>query len=301
MNDKRKLLRAVKDIYTQKGNMMHYLRKTSGNDQNSVEDILISYDLQAGNYIRYYNKNKELKHKFSVALAEVLNRLGNVDTLLEAGVGEATTLGPLLTELKTKPEHVYAFDLSWSRMKYARKFLKQLNIHDVHLFTGDMFCAPLKDDSIDIVYTVHAIEPNGGREREALQELYRIANQYLILLEPSYEFANEKARERMMTHGYITNLYGTAKELGYNIIEHRLFDVSLNLLNPTGLMIIKKNEIQSKDDNPLCCPITKMNIVREDSALYSEESMLAYPVIDDIPCLLPQNAIVATHFLDSLD
>ena len=45
---------------------------------------------------------------------------------------------------------------------------------------GDMFNLPITDDSIDLVYTVHALEPNGGKEKEALKELYRITKKYLM-------------------------------------------------------------------------------------------------------------------------
>ena len=77
-----------------------------------------------------------------------------------------------------------------------------------------MFNLPLLDNSIDIVYTSHSMEPNGGHEEELLAELYRVTNNYLILLEPAYEFASEEARARMRKHGYVTNLYETAKRLG---------------------------------------------------------------------------------------
>jgi len=119
----------------------------------------------------------------------------------------------------------------------------------------------------------------------------------LILLEPSYELSDNNARERMLEHGYVTQLYSTAIELGYNVIEHRLFELSSNPLNPTGLMIIKK-DFDSKVLDPLCCPITKTNLIKKPDAYFSETSLLAYPIIGEIPCLLSQNAIVATKFLD---
>jgi uncharacterized protein YbaR (Trm112 family) len=31
---------------------------------------------------------------------------------------------------------------------------------------------------------------------------------------------------------------------------------------------------------------------------FSKESLLLYPIIEMIPCLLPENAIIATHYLD---
>lgn len=144
-----------------------------------------------------------------------------------------------------------------------------------------MFSIPIKNNSIDIVYTVHAIEPNGGNEKEILMELYRVTGKYLILMEPAYELANDEARERMKKHGYVTNLYETACSLGYDVIEYKLLSTCLNPLNPTGVMIISKNECID-EPQPFCCPITKSELRVIDNMMYSSDSMLMYPVMGGI-------------------
>ncbi|MBU3142320.1 methyltransferase domain-containing protein [Clostridium sp. CF012] len=295
--DKLKILSRVKQLYLENTNIIKHLKETEGNNYNSIEDIMISYDFQAGTYSKAYKEDSLFSNKYCFELAQCIGNLGKYNSLLEVGIGEATTLAPLILSLENKPNKCYGFDISWSRIKYAKQFLNDLKISNVELFTGDLFCTPFKDNSIDIVYTSHSIEPNGGKEKEALMELYRITNKYLILLEPSYEFANEESKERMLSHGYVTNLYSTAKKLGYNVIEHKLFGICSNPLNPTGLIIIEKN-LNSEVLNPLCCPVTKTDIVKKNNAYFSEESLLAYPIIDEIPCLLSQNAIIATKFLE---
>lgn len=296
--EKISLLNKIKEIYDNGDNIIKYLKKIKTQDKNTIEDILISYDFQAGSYSKYYKEQPSEKNKYCKSLAEIINGLGDFSSLLEVGVGEATTLGPTILHLNSEPNISFGFDISWSRLKYAQRLLHELEIKNVNLVTGDLFNSPIKNNSIDIVYTSHSIEPNGGREKEALEELYRITNKYLILLEPAYELANEEARARMLEHGYVTSLYSTAKELGYEIIEHRLFEVSANPLNPTGLIVIKKKEDYRNVNNPICCPITKTDLRIEKGAYFSKDALLAYPIIDDIPCLTPQNAIVATKFLD---
>lgn len=304
MDNKMKMLYDLKQRYSKRENIINFLKDSSGEKVNSVSDILISYDLQAGSYIRGYNRDRAIRDRFAERLAGVLSDLGQFSSLLEAGVGEAVTLRNVLERMNQIPNQIYGFDLSWSRVKYGMSFMKGLNLEasTVKLFTGDLFASPFADDSIDVVYTVHAIEPNGGREVEALSELYRITRKYLIILEPTFELADEESRQRMLSYGYVTNLYRVAKDLGYDVIEHRLFDVSLNPLNPTGIIVIRKpnnGEMQlRKESNSIRCPITKAPLRPMKSVYYSQESMLAYPILDGIPCLLPQNAIVATHFMD---
>ena len=291
------MMSKIKEIHLENKNIIKYLKEIDGRTNNSIEDIMISYDFQAGSYTKAYKKDPKQKENFCSCLANIINNLEDCNSILEVGVGEGTTLGPLFKKVEKELSKWYGFDISWSRIKYANKFLKETGINNVCLFTGDLFSTPLKDNSIDIVYTAHSIEPNGGKEKEALEELYRITNKYLILLEPSYEFACEEGRRRMEYHGYVKNLYSTAKENGYDIIEHRLFDVSANPLNPTGLIIIRKKP-EKKSKRPLCCPVTITYLIKKDNVFFSEESFLVYPIIEEIPCLLPQNAIIATKFLD---
>ncbi len=119
------------------------------------------------------------------------------------------------------------------------------------------------------------------------------------MLEPAYELATEEAQKRIKEHGYVSDLYGAAKRLGYEVLTYRLFPPFSNPLNPTGLMIIKKGEITKPNQKPaFSCPVTKSLLQDIENVYFSKDSMLAYPVIQGIPCLLPQNAIIATHFLD---
>ncbi|OJJ19302.1 hypothetical protein BKI52_21040 [marine bacterium AO1-C] len=293
---KSKKLQFIKSLYDKGENIMAFLRE---NDyQNSTEAILISYDFQAGSYIQYTNANPDFNQNYTQCLAKVITDLAP-QSIMEAGVGEATTLANVLANTDNNSLQAYGFDLSWSRIKYAADYVasKQLK-NSVFLSTGDLFQMPYLDNSIDVVYTSHSIEPNGGREKDALEELYRVTNKYLVLLEPAYELAHEEARQRMKRNGYITTLYETAKSLGYKILEYKLFDYTANPNNPTGLMIIEKSNKNTNITNPLACPVTQTNLTLTNGSYFSEKSLLAYPIINEVPCLTPDNAIIATKFLD---
>lgn len=291
-------LQKIKELYNRGENIIDYIKGQENQLENSTESIMISYDLQAGSYVRNTKKHPEIKENYTKAIVKVIEKLGYFDSILEAGVGEATGLANLIPKLAVSPQKVLGFDLSWSRVKFAQAYCQEKKLEGPILFTGDLFNAPIQDNAIDIVYTLHAMEPNGGKEKEALAELYRITNKYLIILEPIYELASKEAQQRMDRLGYVKNLLATAEKLGFEVIEYRLFDYFVNSLNPTGLIIIKKNSEKRQVHNPLACPITKKELTLVKGSYYCKESMLAYPIIDEIPCLLPQNAIIATHYMD---
>lgn len=296
---KKNSLNLIKEKYKKGDNIIKYL-KDNKISENTNEIIAISYDFQSGNYIKNVEKNPEFNKKYTESIAKVINKLGvKYESILEAGVGEATTLANLISKLKIKPQRIYGFDIAWSRIRYALEYLKKKNIVPTSLFMCDLFNIPLADNSIDMVYTSHSIEPNGGREREALTELMRVTKKYLILLEPAYEFANAKARKRMEKHGYIKNLYKIAVSMKLNIKEHRLFDIFANPLNPTGIMVIEKRRFAQRNiKDPFTCPVTKFPLELVKDSYFTKKGLLVYPIIDEVPCLLKENALVATHFED---
>jgi uncharacterized protein YbaR (Trm112 family) len=161
-----------------------------------------------------------------------------------------------------------------------------------------MMRIPFSDNSIDVVYTSHSIEPNGGSELPILSELYRVARKYLVMVEPSYELAHESARKRMELHGYCRGLVEHAQTLGFDILEHTTFPISLNPENPAAVTILKKDAQCEQPESVLACPIFKLPLREESGALYSPEALSVYPIVGGIPCLRDTNAILASKYLD---
>lgn len=299
MINKLTLLPKIKELYKSGGNIIQFLKEFNHDKKTTFEDILISYDFQAGSYTEIVSNNMDYMNRYSQMIADEIEGLHvNFESIMEVGVGEATTLGNVIQKFKSPIKRSYGFDISWSRIHYGNNYLKSKGISNTHLFMGDLFNIPLADNSIDILYTSHSLEPNGGKEKEALEELYRVANKYIVLLEPGYEFVDDELKKRMDAHGYVKNLVGVASKLGYKVVKNNLFGLGINKLNPPQLIIIEKNKNASSNEAQFNCPITKTKLYQEDNYCYTNDGLLAYPILKNIPCLLPQHAIVATRLND---
>ena len=288
------LIQKIRDIYARGENVLRFLEQNS--NMNDWESIMISYDFQAGTYTKLAAEKKEYFDAYTAAIAAAIPDLHAQRSILEVGVGEATVMNPLMAKIDPHGTmRKQGFDISWSRVRYAKQnALAAGNNSD--FFTANLFNIPLPDNSVDIVYTSHSLEPNGGKEKEALRELYRVANHYVVLLEPDYENATPQGRERMQHHGYVKDLARHAAELGFEVVTNRAFDVSINPLNPTGLTIIRKATTTAVAADGFICPITRTQLSPCGGALFSREAGLIYPIIDGIPCLLEGAVILGVHF-----
>lgn len=209
----------LKKMYEEGGNIMRFFREDTGkNDQNA---ILYSYDMQSGSYTEYHEKNikSDIKRTFifhdaavemtysqyydifGKYIAGILDGL-KVKNFLEAGIGEATSACGILKNMKTKPDFYGGLDLSLSRIMHGNKFASEKG-ENIDLAAASLFNMPFEDNSIDCALTINAIEPNSGREEDALKELYRVAARYVVMLEPDYGLGNDLTKSHIEKHGYI--------------------------------------------------------------------------------------------------
>lgn len=283
--------------YRAGGNVMQLLREATPDGRNTPEAVLIAYDLQAGSYVRAMRQptHRAAMTAYTRALAELFDSLG-AETVLEAGVGEATTLAHVVRHMTRQPRRAAGFDISWSRVFTGLEYAATCEV-DLRLFVADLFATPLPDGAFDVVYTSHSIEPNRGRERAALEELYRIAGKFLVLLEPAGTLGNEATQDRIRRHGYCTDLHATALELGYTVREHRLFDVCIADANQTELIVLEKPETGRAERRPeWSCPQCRRELIAHAGHWFCGECGRVYPVLAGIACLAPSAGILAGRF-----
>lgn len=294
----RALLAGMRAAFERGENAMEYARRTLGRNENLAVATLIAYDLQAGAYVRHALSDPEGKRQWCSQLAGLVEaHLPSGGSVMEVGSGEATTLAGLLESLPQRLGVALGFDISWSRCAHGRGWLQRKAL-PAELFVADLFHIPLADASVDVVYTSHSLEPNGGREQAALQELLRVARRAVVLIEPIYELASPEARERMVHHGYVRNLKATAETLGCTVDDYRLLDFYVNPLNPSGVVsIVKPGAGAPAPALPMWrCPLTHAPLVRSATAFSSPDTGLVYPVLDGIPLLCRDHAVLASAY-----
>ncbi len=156
---------------------------------------------------------------------------------------------------------------------------------------------PLLDNSIDVVFTNHAIEPNTNKAFEIVIELFRVCSKYLILIEPSYELGNEETKKNIEEHCYIKNLKEVIQTLDGKIIHHELMPIS-TYSNLSEIFIIEKNSSIASNEIDYVCPICKTKLILHKGNYFCNNCLLVYPVLDNIVDLNPSHSIIFSHYLD---
>jgi SAM-dependent methyltransferase len=297
------LLHEARKVYDQGGNITEALRKQSGLAHNSNEIVEIAYDLQAGSYVAFAEQNLEYVEKYTDQIAEYLNpHVSENCTILDIGSGELTNLTYTLKKLTPRIERVFAFDISWSRIDSGRAFLKS-RVHrkamDITCFVADIGRIPLRDNSVDIVISNHALEPNGGREAELLSEVFRVASRKAILFEPSYEINSTEGKARMERLGYVRGLRDAAAELGATLegfVPMPIIDTALNTTACHVFVPPRHGEPKARDHEAVFSdPGQDTPIYLDHGSYFSPALGVSYPVIDGIPILRMESAILTSR------
>jgi ubiquinone/menaquinone biosynthesis C-methylase UbiE len=293
-------LPALKESFAEKKNILEMLRAATGAATNDQLAIQISYDLQTGSYLKALEdpSYKQFKDAYCGEMAETIGSL-QPDSILEAGIGEATTLVEVARRLTAHKSIAFSgFDISWSRCHYARRHIKKSNLgREYPIFLGSLESIPLLSDSFDLVFTAHAIEPNHGREREILRELYRVAQRYVVLFEPAFEQAAPEIRARMESHSYCRGLEQICLEEGW-VFRPAQTMVNQDPNNPSLVLVIEKSLTKMSQKSGFACPLCSGAVDFAHGAYFCPEDGVVFPVIREIPCLLSSHAVVANKFID---
>ena len=296
---------AAKEAFLAGDNITAAVREQEGVDANPPHAIEIAYEMQSGEYAQGARSDPSRWDNYGKAIAEELApHLTAGGTLLDCGTGEMTSLTSTLNHTAVSVE-AKAFDISWSRIAQGRRFVDDhlASSKTIQSFVGDMAAIAVAAGSVDLAMTVHALEPNGGREAELLSSLFAVSRGTVVLFEPCYENASDEARHRMERHGYVRNLAAIGEELGATLVSLSPFALPVNPLNPTWVYVFDVPAVDRETNTASAfeCPVTNTPLIDLGDCWFSEQAGLAYPVIGGIPVLRADHAILASQRTGLLD
>ena len=267
----------LKKIYFKGENINQYLRKKT--NLSEIEIIKLSYDIQSGSYVKNYNYLKSKK-----VLSQLIKEINstNYNSLMDFGCGELTNFYTLINNTKIRNKTFFAYDLSLSRIIEGKKFLdnKKKKIK-LKLFVNNSLNIPLPDNSIDLITSCHALEPNKKNIYKILKELWRVSKKKLILLEPHNRLGNKLTKQRHKEHNYILNLENKIKKItsNYKIINNK---INFNPLNPASIFVLEKNSNKSNKFNFLNPKDSNDILKKRKNFFYSKKTGQIFPIIHDI-------------------
>lgn len=249
------------------------------------------YEAQAGTYTA--EQHDEALRPYTLRVCQVfLDHVGQYDDVLDVGTGEANRLIAALRYGRHRG-HVSAVDLSWSRLSWAKANAHHAGLR-IDFAVAEAACLPLADGSVDWVTSVHALEPNIGREVALLAEMSRVARKGVLLIEPDWEIADDAQRARMTRLGFVRNLRQSAEWAGLTLMHDYPLQVDANPDNPASVLVLVP--AHRRPDNPSTWrdPVDGEPLTPFGGGLRAPGGLF-YPVLDGIPFLRRHDALMAAR------
>lgn len=297
------------DYFTQRREMAALAIAAFGKGENVVNSLLarftdakqeaieIAYELQAGSYTAGRDKETARAYRreqHEILLNEVMplcHAKGGA-SLLDAGTGEGT--GWYGFDFAASPvATLHAVDISLNRLAYLPQNVKAPTTALVPV-RADLRNMPYHPHSFDIVVTMHAVEPNGGSEREIVGALAALSADMICLFEPDYRAASPEGKARMEKLGYGLEIFEAAEALSdFEVVFRRPLSSATNPLNPTSAICLKR-----KSGGPATLrrksPLSGLDLAHmgDHLAETGPGASAVFPIIGGIECLRASDAVM---------
>lgn len=254
--------------------------------------IEIAYSLQSGSYTAYAGEPLAIaSRREGHAIVEPFMASHGIRTVLDCGAGEGTRW----LDFAAPVERIYALDASYHRMVICRRNLAaQVFAGDVVAIKGNMLTLPFVPQSVDAVFSCHAVEPNTDADAAIIiRQMFQIARRLVVMLEPDYRSAGPEMRARMERHGYARNISAESeRQPGFELLAEGVLQTSVNPLNATSYRVFARREptLQSVS-HVLASPLNGSRLTHSGNAMIDALRCFGFPIIADIACLAPEDAI----------
>ncbi len=273
-------------------------KKIYSNNARSLDNVKKKYDEISGTYIDaikninrlFYaelNDGAVVKckgniHKYYADILSKIIKQTKSKSFLEVGAGELTLFNLICDYLKKinfKVNETGALDISFKRLLAGKNYLKKKNNKINYIVQGNAAELPFAKNSFDLIYTCHCLEQVPHLFKQSVNEMLRVAKNYVILIEPSYELSNKITNNYIYYKEYIQINEKLLSRVKYKYLK-RVRLPFRQYLNGAELIIYKKRKMKKKTKVEFICPRTKKIIYKKENTLVNKN--IEYEIQDQI-------------------
>lgn len=182
-----------------------------------------------------YAPAPELYKLNAEALVSELSKFGQVESILDIGCGNLFNLSCLRTNLSEEVK-LYGVDISENRIRIGNEHTKGMNIA---LFVASAEHLPFGNESVDVIFTVHALEQMPTIIDEVFQEFYRVCRKGIILIEPFYEHQNVFGKFHNWAEHYVRRIHNQVLHSNFHVKKFELLPFGGPVNRPSVLVATK--------------------------------------------------------------
>lgn len=189
-------------------------------------------------------KEKEIRGHYLKYLFEEIECLvseKNKIKILEVGCGNCINLVNLKDRFRDKLQ-LFGIDTSNKRIEVAKKFFSE-KLDGIEIYQHSVIkrCDKWNDNFFDVVFSMHCLEQIPYNCVPALQQMYRLTEKKLIMIEPIFENGNQVQKLYLICTDHNRILIKTIRDLGYKIIRNEVLNIqSSGGLNQSSIVVIEK-------------------------------------------------------------
>lgn len=189
----------------------------------------------------YFDMRQEYLKYLYEEIDKLINSQGDIETIkvLEIGCGNCINLINLQNKYGSKLS-LFGQDIADQRIANAKDYfgekLSQVQFQVQNIVNG--YEAP--DNYFHIVFSMHCLEQIPYDCRSAVQEMYRLAADTVIMIEPVFELGNMTQKLYITNSDHNRMLLKTVKDLGLQIDRLEVLDIQSNPSNQSSIIVIHK-------------------------------------------------------------
>lgn len=212
-------------------------------DDREQQEYLTHSDLcLVNNKVEKITQKKQREIHLSYIFSEIdsLLKYKNKVTILEVGCGNCINVFEILKKYGELVE-LHGVDISSNRIGNAKKHFGSA-LDGANLIVASITEKTSFDNNqFDLVYSMFCLEQISYDIKPALLEMYRIANNKIVMLEPVFENGTFLQKIYLIVSDHTRILLKSIKELGLPLEKNDILDLQFNPSNQSSILIIDKS------------------------------------------------------------